>query len=181
MPVCAVVMFLVCGCESISNRYDIMGSYISKHEESIDDGIECKIRYDFTEQFNLFSDVGKAKLFMTFMFDDQFDFKNLTLEYDVTADGSWDYDGTQLEVEIDTTSLEFEYVKSNATRYTEEAMVRYLRKYVREDFVPQMREKFVLHGDRCVKVQSVSDTAVVAIDPRNGEKVTMVKTAELEY
>lgn len=170
-----ILAMMVCGCKSISNRCAIMGDYISTYEESFNDGIECKVRWDLVEEFGFFSVDGAAKMFMTFMFDDQFDFKNLTLEYDISVDGSWDYDGERLEVNIDTTSFEYEYIKSNATRYTEEAMVRYLRKHVKEEFIPSMRVKFLSQGDRKVKIQAINDTAVVAVDPRNGGSVTMIK------
>jgi hypothetical protein len=166
---------LLCGCESISNRCAIMGDYESSYEESFHDGIECKVRWDFVEEFNLFTVDGKAKMYMTFMFDEQFEFKNLTLEYDVMLSGKWSYDGDRLEVLADTTTFKYEYVKSDATRYTEEAMARYLRKHVKDDFIPSMRKKFIALSDRSIKVKAVTDSCVVAVDPRDESEVKMFK------
>lgn len=170
-----VVSCVLCGCDGITHRMEIMGDYASSYEESFDDGMECKVKWDYEEKFGFMSVVGEADMYMTFMFSDQFEFKDLVLEYDVSVEGDWDYDGDSLTVMVDTATFKLDYVKSNATRYTEESMVRYLRKHVVTEFLPSMRSKFMSMSDRSVKVVSVSDSAVVVEDPRNGEPITMPK------
>lgn len=154
-------------------RLKILGDYTSKHYEEFDDGIACDVSMDIDEDFSFFGLYNQADMQLEFHLKDAFEFSDLTLHYRISALGDWTVRDSLITVEIDTTTFDCTFIESDAEAYVEQTMVRYLRKYVRETFVPSMQRRLANQWNRTVKFSEVNDEWLLVLSLDGTQSIVM--------
>lgn len=114
-----------------------------------------------------------ADISITFFFSDNIEFSNLTLNYKWNVCCDWQLSGNELSLNVDTSSIDYQFVSSSATRYIEQTMVRYLRKYIGNEVKKTIESGFAEHYGQSMKIVELTDS-IMTIE-RNGELMTMLR------
>ena len=156
---CLVVLLCSCANDSISSR-DIRGTYLAEQTEHLGGEYACDANLVIHEKFGFFGLSSHADAALTFRFDGLFQFPSLTLNYDVNIEGDWSLRDSVITVEIDSASFNYNFISSTARNYTEESMVRYLRKEVDGDISNILRQRLRNAGSRQMRLLDVTDSAL---------------------
>ncbi|MCQ2203824.1 MAG: hypothetical protein MJZ15_05230 [Bacteroidales bacterium] len=163
----AFVASVFCGCRVLDSECrDLMGQYISSVDEHLNEDIPCDIHLNLNESFDAFSFSNNVELNVTFYLDEAFEFPNLTLNYDMSVDGNWDYSDSLLCVSVDTTTFCCNYIGSSAKSATEESMARQIRKnIIAGELMPKIRKQVIDSSVRSVRVYAITSDSLVVEHP----------------
>lgn len=167
---------LLSGCAYIDDtalRLKILGDYTSDLREVYDDGIACDVTMCIDEDFSFFGLFNQADMLLAFRLQDAFEFSDLTLHYKLSVLGDWIVRDSLITVEVDTSTFECTFIASDAQAYTEQTMVRYLRKYVRETFIPSMQRRLANQWNRTVRFSEVNDEWLLVLSLDGTQSIVM--------
>lgn len=170
----ASVCFLVCACtqENAISR-QIRGNYHFTTNEYYNDGIGCDVYVETRQHFGFRSMNSESQMKLNFKFSEAFEFSNIELIYNITTEGKWKYEDSILIVNVDTSAVAYSFEESNARTGIDTTMVRYLRKYVRNTFLPDLERQLLFVGADSICLDEVNDTTLVISFPVNGRTLYM--------
>lgn len=174
------IMFaIICltSCHIIDSECrNMQGCYVTNTTEHYDDGISCNVQLKTTENFNTFSFCNNVEMKATFIMDETWNFPNLTLTYNISIKGDWDYAENTLIVSVDTTTFQCDYVGTSAKTPTEESMARQIRKNViAGELMPRIRKEIIESAERKVRVIQKDEKQMIVEHPISKLPITMIK------
>lgn len=172
-----VLIFALSGCDYYHNyqqREPLFGVYHSFFAKTFtDDGLRGVAEFSTTDCFSNDCMESDADISITFFFSDNIEFSNLTLNYKWNVCCDWQLSGNELSLNVDTSSIDYQFVSSSATRYIEQTMVRYLRKYIGNEVKKTIENGFAEHYGQSMKIVELTDS-IMTIE-RNGELMSMLR------
>ncbi len=172
----AVISSLLClvSCgESNPMRDRIVGVYELEENQLINDGMVCDVNIRLRQGFSRSKINTESDVTLRFCFDENFQFNDMELRYRLSANGRWSCADSLLFVDVDTTSVECEFIGSNAQTYTEQTMVRYLRKYVSENFLRDVEQRLLYVGADEMYLDEVDESSLVLSHAGDGRAVML--------
>ena len=153
LPSCSVIV-------DKPSTFDIMGTYATQQDEHLGGEYSCDAHFDTFQHFTPFGLATSANTALTFNFDGLFEFPSLTLNYELSIDGDWSFEDSIISVDVDTTTFSYTYINSTAHNYTEESMVRYLRKEVDNSIAKVLCERLRSSNVSDMRLLSLSDSVM---------------------
>ncbi|MBP5420435.1 MAG: hypothetical protein J6Y72_11565 [Bacteroidales bacterium] len=153
LPSCSIIV-------DKPSTFDIMGTYATQQDEHLGGEYSCDAHFDTRQSFNPLGLTTTANTALTFNFDGLFEFPSLTLNYELSIDGDWSYADSTISMELDTTTFSYTYINSTAHNYTEESMVRYLRKEVDNNIAKTLCQRLRSSASRDMHLISFSDSVM---------------------
>ena len=158
-----VISTFFTSCSNVVNEpttFDIMGTYATQQDEHLGGEYSCDAHFDTFQHFTPFGLATSANTALTFNFDGLFEFPSLTLNYELNIDGDWSYADSIITMEIDTATFSYTYINSTAHNYTEESMVRYLRKEVDNNIAKMLCERLRRSSSHDLHLLSLTDSVM---------------------
>ncbi len=151
----------------------IVGQYFLEENQYVNDGITCDINIKVRQDFKRKHINSESDLTLKFCFNDSFEFRDMELHYKMRARGEWSYADSLIVLNVDTSSVECDFLGSNAESYTEESMVRNLRKYVNENFIPNIEHTHLFVGAGQMYLDQIDDSSLILSHPGDGRAVLL--------
>ncbi len=153
----------LCSCNVGKWRgHDLRGSYETDIHETFEDedGIVCNVFLKTSQNLESEGMDLIATMRMDVRFSGVLEFKDLSMIYDISMRGHWDINGDTLVVTPVQDSFKSEFKSSNATRPTEEAMVKHMRKYVSENLEKRIMLRLAKESRVVMRIDSVTDVGI---------------------
>ncbi len=153
--------------------WDIVGTYENVTDEYISDDVDCDLHIVSRHRFGLLGFRSSSDVTFVFHFNNTFDFSDIEMYYEVVASGDWSYADSLICIGIDRDNVECNFRGSSASRYVEQTMVRYLRKYVNEKVFPDVEKHFLLFGTERLYLDEISDSTLILSHRSAGRAVSL--------
>ena len=168
-----LLVALFCGCNSDKRR--LLGTYESSAQITVNDDINSIVNVSSRENFSWTGLECESDIKITFLFNESFDFKDISLNYKLNIEGDWNLNDDILTISLDTTSFKYNFVGSNAERPTEKTMERSLRQEVRSTLLPDLRRRILNMTNRKIDISTVTDSVLIIAYRNDGKEMILRK------
>lgn len=170
-----ILVFAIFSACSPIERGRVVGSYDSNVDSHRSDGLDIDVDINTKINFEWLGLDCESNIVLLFIFDEKLNYPNIELRYVTHIGGDWTINDDVLTLDLDTTSFTYDFAGSNATRPTERTMVRNLRKYVGDVYMPVVRERIVNMNSRSVNIVQCSDSLLIVANNDTGNKMELRK------
>ncbi len=169
-----LLLLIFTGCtDDEKTAWNLVGRYDFSAHEHITDDINCEVEVDAVQDFGHTGIYSTSNVKFTFHFNETFEFSDIELYYKIKASGDWAYRDSLLIIDIVQDNIKYDFQGSNAKRYVEESMVRYLRKYVTETVSPEIEKYLLLYGQTIICLDALTDSSMILSHPNLGRVIEL--------
>ena len=141
----AVVLFLITGCigEKLNDKEKmIVGKWhcaMVEETEETEDDYSGKMTLEYTvDYYSNKTETTEGKFRCRFNVDEIEYANTITLEYTISAKGTWSVEGNNLVEKMSEVNIEFEKASTIAKNNDDEVYIEALKQHI-EDFLPELR------------------------------------------